>query len=53
VSRDRREDDGLLVNVPNTLPVLTPKVSRILLGILINASKGDASHEASGEDARE
>lgn len=54
MSRGRCEDDELVVHLPDESPVLTPKASRILLGILVeltetetlDGSVGAESHDA-------
>ena len=53
MSPARYEQDELAVHLPDESPVLTPKASRILLGILMDLAKSDASEAASGEGSRE
>lgn len=53
MSSSRYEGEEIAVQLPDESPVLTTKASRILLGILVDLSKSDASETASGEGARE
>ncbi|MFI6095141.1 hypothetical protein ACIA8G_06305 [Lentzea sp. NPDC051213] len=52
MTSDERDERELKVNLPAELPVLTRRVSRILLDILIELSEVEALEGASGEEVR-
>lgn len=53
MSSGRCDEERLTVHLPDELPVLTPEVSRILLGILIGLTEVEAPDGASEEGSRD
>lgn len=49
MTADDRDEETVTVRIPDELPVLTPKTSRILLAILIELTEVEAPDGPPGE----